>query len=54
MSNPINKEKKTTFYFPISIVVLYSLGSDDAENANEGMFPRRRLTKSNIILNRFT
>lgn len=35
-------------------VVKYSPCWDDAENAIEGMFPRKRPTKSNIILNRVT
>lgn len=52
MSNLINKEK-TTFYFQNSIVIPYSLGSDDAENANEGIFPRKR-PSNNIILDMFT
>lgn len=53
MSNLIDKEK-TTFYFQNSIVIPYSLGSDDSENTNEGIFPRKRLTNSNIILDMIT
>lgn len=35
-------------------VVKYSPCWDDAENAIEGMFPRKRPTKSNNILDRVT
>jgi len=45
--------KKQHFIFKIAVKP-YLLGSDDAENANEGIFQRKRLTNSNIILDRFT